>query len=352
VERYGKKYAWIAYFEQYGLRQDEGLLKREWQEELDRPSDIDIDPSFPNDPHKLHLVEDLLGDRARDIRKWVEHGPTPEFRPYLLRPELLGVKGPWVLLDGYCNQRDKSAERIGFVMLESFLLLEEDVDEFVRLMKKETPRGRWLPEESEDHYTFLGEVPWCDTSLYSEIKGVDFAIGKARVKVSPNDPRYAMRIVLNFGNSKRAIGPKKRPAFEKVNIYRKIGVYVPIRQNSFSPGGSINRPSCVIPTKEIAEYFRLWLNLPTWDMHDPSGRRCSMTVADGAYGDYERHLFFRKELLDDLLSSQHLAMVWVVWGERQHFGERHAMTNAPSHGYKYFQQAYRYVHGQPKRVNG
>ena len=147
VERYGKKYSWIAYFEQYGLREDRGLLKREWREEEDRPSDIDIDPSFPDNPHRLRMVADLLGDRSGAVSSWVEQGPTPEFGQYLLRPELFQVRGPWLLLDGHSGQRDKKAERRGYAILQSFLLLKDDLEEFVGLMEKEQPRGRWLPDE-------------------------------------------------------------------------------------------------------------------------------------------------------------------------------------------------------------
>ena len=81
-------------------------------------------------------------------------------------------------------------------------------------------------------------------------------------------------------------------------------------------------------------------------MYDQSGRLCTITTAEGEYSEYERHLFFRKDLIDEFLTSQNLALVWVVWGERQHFGERNASTDAPSHGYKYFQQVYRYRNGR------
>jgi hypothetical protein len=350
IERYGKKYARIAYFEQYGLRQDEGLLDNPWHEPVDRPSEADIDPSFPDDPPKVRLIENVLGDRSTDVRAWVEHGPTPEFGQYLLQQTFDKLVGPWILLDGHCSQYDKGAERHGFVRLQSFLLLKEDLNEFIGLLRCEPPRGKWLPDASEDHYTFAGEVPWCDTFPRNELQTVDFVTGKTRVKVDPNDPRYKWRFVMKVGDSERALGPSELPEFEEVNLYRKIPVYVPIRNNSFTPSGAVQRTSCIVPTKELADLFHLWLDLPSWNLHDQSGRSCSVVATAGSLGDYEQYLFFRKELVDKLLSSQNLALVWAVWGERQHFGGRHAMTNAPSHGYRYFQQVYRYRHGRPERV--
>lgn len=350
IERYGKKYARIAFFEQYGLREDAGLLDRQWGQDP-RPSDIDIDPSFPGRPRKIRLTEDILGDRSSDIGTWVQQGPTPEFRPYLVPPKVGRLTGPWILLDGHCSQQDKDAERIGFVMLQSFLLLKDDEQEFIRLMRKESPRGSWLPEAYENHYTFAGEIPWCDTFPRSDLRTVNFVIGSTKVKVSPNDPRYNLRFILNFGGLQKAIGPGAPPEFEQVDVYRKIPVYVPMWRSSFSSTGSIERPSCVVPAKELAELFHLWLSLPTWSMYDQSGKLCSIATGyAGKDSNYEHHLFFRKELIDELLESQNLALVWAVWGERQHFGERHAMTNAPSHGYKQFIQLYRYRGGHPRRI--
>ena len=59
IDRYGKKYAWIAYYELYGLYCDQGKLKSKWHidEEL-RPSDIDIDPSFPGKPPAYRIWND------------------------------------------------------------------------------------------------------------------------------------------------------------------------------------------------------------------------------------------------------------------------------------------------------
>jgi hypothetical protein len=242
------------------------------------------------------------------------------------------------------------AERIGFVSLRSVLLLKEDEDEFVRLVRREKPGERRLPDEEEDHYTFLGEVPWCDTFLPSIIDSVNFVVGKAKVKVAPNDPRYTRRLVLDFGGSKQTIEPEKLPEFEEVDVFRKLPVYLPVRKNGFSTTGAIKRGSGNVPTKEIAELFGLWVNLPAWDMCDQSGRICSVLTKEGSLGDYESHLYLRQELVDRMLSSQALSLVWVAWGERQHFSSRHDMTTAPSHGYRYFQQVYLYRGGRAERV--
>ena len=83
------------------------------------------------------------------------------------------VRGPWILLDGHCSQNDDGAERLGFVKLQSFLLLKVDLQQFIRLMEKESPRGKWLPEAEEDGYTFAGirvslDTPLANTIVFSD----------------------------------------------------------------------------------------------------------------------------------------------------------------------------------------
>jgi hypothetical protein len=349
TERYGKKYARIAFFEQYGLRDDAGLLQDDWNHTGERPSEHDIDPSFPDSPHKLRIIADFLGDRLRDVGTWVREGPTPAFDPYLVQDYVGRVAGPWLLLDGRCGQQDKGAERIGFVSFHSFVLLQEDIHEFTRLVAT-VPEERSFPDrEEDDHYTFAGEVSWCDTFPYSLLRTADFVVGKTRVKVREDDPRYGISFSFESDGETHVIR-SMRPEYEDVNEYIRIPLYSPVRWNSFSSTSAIERPSCLVPPKEIAERLQLWLDLPTWDTRDPSHRLCSITSGRGAYWDYEGHLFFRKELLDPLLRSDKLALVWVVSGERQHFSERHSMTNAPSHGYKHFQQIYSYIRGKPRRI--
>ena len=130
-----------------------------------------------------------------------------------------------------------------------------------------------------------------------------------------------------------------------------FGVYIPIRRSSFSSNEGIERPSCVVPTKELSKYFRLWLNLPRCDMYDDSGKQCTIVTDAGEFANHERHFFLRQGLVDKLLSSHKLTLQWVVWGERQHFVS-YATTDAPSAGYKYFRQIYRYKQrGQIQRVS-
>lgn len=78
VDRYGKKYGWIAYFEMWCVRHAKGLLA---EERSARPSDADIDPTFPLGAASLDLaVPDLFRDQPTGVGDWIVNGPQPDYR--------------------------------------------------------------------------------------------------------------------------------------------------------------------------------------------------------------------------------------------------------------------------------
>lgn len=347
VERYGKKYARIAYLELFGFREDNGLMKGSFYDQK-RAAEIDIDPSFPNGPCKLRLIEDILGDRTATVKTWVEQGPTPSFQPYLLAQRCGDVEGPWILIDTFCSQEDRIEERSGFVRIQSVLVLNDDLEEFVSLSSSMAAKGKWLPDPEEDHHVFAGEMPWCDTFPQDLLRTVDFEVGRKKRKISSNNP--FPRIVFNIGGKKLTI-PPHRSSFEEVPIYKSIPVFIPVRQNDFSSNGHTKRPRAVVPAKWLMEYGRLRIDLPSWNMVDPQGQTCSISTATNNLVDSEHHLFLRKELIDKLLESQSLSLIWVVWGERLHFSTRRFIDDRHSAGFKYFQQVYRYADGEAVPCN-
>lgn len=158
VDRYGKKYSWIAYFEAYGLRQARGLL----DDDRHRVSDCDIDPSFPHsDPINLPLVPQLLERRPHESHvAWLRDGPTPNFDSLLTLNEIEGRRGPWVLVDGDIRERSPSDARRVWTWLDAILIDAHDVDRFRRSFLARDHPGSELSGSGEDHYTYAGEIGW------------------------------------------------------------------------------------------------------------------------------------------------------------------------------------------------
>jgi len=141
VDRYGKKYSWIAYFEMYGKRVDEGVLPT-YEGEV-HPSDCDIDPSFPNETKEWRPeLPKLFETEYSEYSEWISGGPNPSYEDLFVKDTIDGVEGPWVLLDGNVEQASLDALRI-FTFLRGVLIADEDVSELKqKLRETEYPGNR------------------------------------------------------------------------------------------------------------------------------------------------------------------------------------------------------------------
>jgi len=341
AERYGKKYARIAYLEQFGVREDMGLLKTEWRDDFQKPSECDMDPSFPDRPPQLRLIPDILGNRKRSVKTWVQ-GSTGKGLERFVSAERLGSQaGPWIMLDGFCSQQDKKAERMAFVRYQSFVLRKADTSRFLELMSKEKARGRWMPDTPTDNHTFVGEIPWCETFAKTDSTTVEFVVGKRKTRVPADDPRYQLRIVFGVTGGEHGVIDPDVPKFEMREIVESIPVFIPVRTISLTNEAEEEHVSGSVPARELMELFDLRVDLPSWRTVDQAGVVHSISTTVGSYGDSEHYLFYRKDKLDEFLREQKCSLIWVVWGERQHYSERHTLPSK-HHGYKYFQSYFLY----------
>ena len=345
VERYGKKFSRIAFFELLGVRQDEGLLKDYRVAEDGRLTEVDIDPSFPENQREVRLMEDLLASCSPDTRKWVTAGEVPELSNYLVRDAVAEEPGPWILLDGGASQQNKPLERISFVRLTPIILLKEDVAELTRLSRTSAPElgPGGIPE---DHYTFAGEIPWSGTYPQTELDTVPFVVGTT-TRPMPKTPAFTINFV---GPDKKVSGTKKftLPEFQTVNLYKRIAYYSPVRDSQLS-SGTLPRPSSTVLSKEVALAMNLWLDLPSWNMRDGVGQLATLSLAGGEYWTREHYLYIRKDVLDEFLNPA-LCLAWMVLGERQHYGDRHVNTQEESFGYRQYRALYIYQHGRAVEV--
>jgi len=314
TDRYGKKYSWIAFYELCGFRKDQNLLFKWYGEEV-RIADADIDPSFPQPLQEFKVVDqDLLGDRTTLLHKWIENGGTPDISSYFILEELCGEKGPWVLLDGHVSQEDLEAKRSCFIFPRGFFVQTEDFAELLGLLKEQDHRP--LPEIPEDHYTYAGEIPWCDNFPYNGQDELSFVLTTRKKKVVISSP------VINGEN---IVFEQKEQEVEEPDKTRVFYAFIPVRYNEWESSHSSVNPSqaVLVPAKEIAEFLDLCSQPQTFDLYEKNGDRASFTIRWGEpWHTNHQLIFLRQDLLDRYLQENNLRLIWVVWGERQFKSER------------------------------
>lgn len=293
TDRYGKKYSWIAFFEMYGLRLDQGGLSERRASE--RTTDADIDPSFP-EPAKVWEppLPDLFSTAPAEPLAWLTSGPTPDYDHLLRLDEIDGQPGPWVLLNGYAEQAAEDGIRQVFTFMRGLLVKNERVPEVLSVFDGlEYPGNDAVPGPQEDHYTYAGEIPW--------------------------SPRFGSGLRDSRGRAKR----DNRRAFV-VHDGRRWTAGIPVEVPVYDFGweshhSALNQVGGVtVPAPALCGRWRLSNRRGEWDLYDPAGRVASIYREYKAEGDPvgSSFLYVRADLMGDYLRATGQTLVWLLWGER------------------------------------
>ncbi|HVK99407.1 MAG TPA: hypothetical protein VM553_06310, partial [Dongiaceae bacterium] len=289
VDRYGKKYGWIAYFEMWGGRYAQGLLA-EWRSA--RPADADIDPTFPLEAASINLnlqLPDLFSDQPTGAGDWLLRGPQPDYRGILEIAEIDGLTGPWVVLDGFLEQNAPADDRQVFTFLRGVVVDIGEVDRLCTLFSAlEYPGNYAIPEEPSYYCTYAGEMP------FSSIPGIPTA---GEQEGDSDEYKVSADRWSNDG----------------------VTVDIPVQKYNWESHHSVvNQSGCAsLPSKRLCEALSLRYRANKWDLHDASGV-ASLYREVGEDGSQISGSFsyLRRDLLDSYLAQSGKALVWLMWGER------------------------------------
>lgn len=315
VERYGKKYSWIAYFENAGLRDDQGLLDKGWDKF--RLSDADIDPSFPDEPqNELFLTQNLLGETTT-LEEWYKNGGMPFVEEYLTVKNLKGNNGDWICLDSYIGQEDKSLGRNRFTFIRGLIVKENDYDEVVKLLRSQNMGGRWLPEKKENYYTYAGELYVFDDATYDNHAILEFQTNKRK----KGEPRYDPTVFLDLEDNKSRTSEELPEAIEQeICEIKKFKTLMPVMEYNWEDyhSSTNNVGHITILAKEIVNQLNLVNQPQTFDLLDIDGNIASLNLKyHRDYNNSHSFVYIRKDLLDKYLIETQSKYIWIIWGERE-----------------------------------
>lgn len=306
VDRYGKKYSWIAYFEMWGIRSARGLLAGE---RSDRPSDADIDPTFPTEAVSIDVtLPDLFSGQPTVPGDWLLRGPQPDYRGILEIAEIDGMTTPWVLLDGFLEQSDAADHRQVLTFLRGLFVDSGNVDRLCTLFNSlKYPGNHAIPEAPGYHYTYAGEMP------FSSIPGLPVS------EEQKDDCVEYMVSADRWSNN-------------------GVAVDIPVQKYNWESYHSVvNQGSgATLPSKRLCDALSLSGRANKWDLHDAAGV-ASLYRELGEYGSEVSGSFsyLRRDLLDNYLTQSGKALVWLIWGERG-FHHRSAAMHELHNLYEYY----------------
>ncbi len=316
TERYGKKYSWIAFFEIYGYREDNDLVKEDWPDF--RPSESDIDPTFPELPeNKPFIEEDFLGDRSIGLVNWLNNSKKPSLKPYLVMKDLNNENEDWVCLDGFISQKDEEHNREQFVFVRGMLIKNEDCSEFLKQLENGDFMHNRIPRISENYYTFAGEMNTLEDATYDNLKEVRFKIDRIKRVVKKDEEGYYPEAV--FGeNGFRMEYPQQREIEETItNDFEYLAPVAEYNWESHHSSTNQAGHQCVL-SKEISFQLNL-VNAPqTFDLFEKDGKLATINVR--YYEDYhtnQHFLYLRKDLFEKFITGGDYKLIWGIWGEKR-----------------------------------
>ena len=273
TDRYGKKYAWIAFYELAGYRQDAGLLA------LDdgRISDADIDPSFPERPKSTLIFPESWIEHEGSVNAWLHCGYRPEVADRLVIESIDGAQGPWVLLDGFVDRASKGKDI--FSLFKGLFVPSSERIRLVTLLSEIGHPGNVIERREEEYYTFAGEIPWAETWRPEQYpKSVE--AGRTKIPITSPVRNYSWE---SYHSAENQLGG-----------------------TSFL-------------TKEVGEELNLYVQIPSIRMAQKgTSRPASITTISGEpYKNSESILFLRQDLLEQYLAKKGLSLIVIVWGERR-----------------------------------
>lgn len=290
VDRYGKKYSWIAYFEMYGLRSAMGKLE-DHPLIVPRTTDCDVDPSFPTaipewDPPR----RDVFGSSPAEIHDWIVKGPTPDYVSLLRPADVDGHPGDWILLDAAIHEGvEDGREMRGWVTSvfapgRSIVRLRAEVEAGRDLSDK------GFPDLGADYYTYHGEVPW------SLAYGSD-------VRTSGGLPRRVSDRAFDYFDRRWKPGIPVEPTCRQwawESYHSELNQIGPV----------------VFPAPPLAVALKLRGVGGSTDMVDQRGKVATLYREAAGPGFGSHFLYMRRDLVESYARDRRLRLVQAVVGER------------------------------------
>lgn len=358
VDRYGKKYSWIAYFEMWGERESVRGLP-DWRIG-ERTSDCDVDPSFPKAPPAWNPeFPDLFGDLTTSTESWVEGGFTPQWGSLLAVPEINGQHGEWVLLDGFVCGTAGSSDRELFAFLRGMFVARRDVSRLrSEFMMIDYPGNGKIPKGGEEHYLYAGEAG--RRTKYA--KHLHNRNGRYRRQTTSAFDRYETVEIENDGPAPTVtvdfILPRRNSTDNSAihiltrpqRTHRTSGIRVELPSIEFSwesyHSAQNNFSNFELPAPSLIQRLGLTSKNREIDFFDETGRPGTLYRTAGSAFAGNRHdlLYVRADLLRKYLRETRQVLVWCNWGERDWLKkmEGFSMIHNPARSRIY--QAHRHIH--------
>ena len=300
VERYGKKYSWIAYYELAGQLSDKGNLDYWGRERFS----TDIDPFFPSEgEHSEVGFHEFLSDVSTSTKNWVLSADLPDLSGVI---EINDRGKDWILLDGFICEDSKKLNRNFFCSVDTAFVSNQDLG-FLQKYIDDKNKLDW-PEKHCTHSIYSGE-------LYCEALNQHIGESAIRVEIGYETQTYEQRefrvgdkIHIKSGTYEREV-----PIVNDLEVFSTIICYY--WENPGNSKESINRLALA---PWIVKKLGLRFNPSTFCYLDNNGKSAVLSVnpKGDMHSNYRDLIYLRKDLFELLSKQSGMEFIKRICGEK------------------------------------
>lgn len=342
VERIGKKYQWIAFYNVLARISDHHKL-REWDDVEDNnfkgpwePYVRDFDPTLNyHTLHPSHILPKFNIDyefefleqesnSGEKIDKWIYAKPSLFNMPLSYKDD----KGlEWVLLYQYKELKikpdKKEEDSFGFIegeqsiwrIIEAYFINNAEVNNFIDHIKENQFLRKHISGGGPSFYQFLNrEFAWS-----SSVREVTKYIGYDYY-VETGEQIVERQIVHDFIFSDDSFKIVEKEEDVTVNVNKLIAKLLPARIHFlWEEEYDLSKKETIsfdIPCAELINKLNLSQKEYDGYFYSPKG---DLVAFDGEITDTINGLIIRKDFLDQFLQENDLTIIWDFVGEKQYF---------------------------------
>lgn len=305
VERYGKKYSWIAYYEVAGELQDIGKI-----EGCHERFDADIDPFFPkaiNETVKEKV--NFLGDDSISTDDWIVHSEIPDLNELTILNEASGEIASWVLLKGHVTEESKRLDRNFYCSMRMFFI-ESSERQKLQKYNRNNKKVEW-PEQQQSTYIFSGEIYEKSSAYFDEVETIQVTVG-----TESHEVEYPK---VSFEENSISIGEMTKHIVDKP-IYDEVSIKCPVVGYYWEfTGRTTSSLSCDLLAPWLVSVLGLTFDATERSYMDAEGKIATQSVVqqEKEFSDDLELFYLRKDLFEELLRIKQFEFCYKVYGERR-----------------------------------
>lgn len=356
VDRYGKKYCWIAYNELFGFRADKNQINEFYLSEELRYIDTDLDPGFPVMTSTTNLLKRNLTKGQGSLKEWMVQKSKPDISDYLIRESLEGENRPWVLVGGTIGEKNEKRSRRITIFVKAILISKEKENLLKEFFNKTKYFGNdTIPNLPDVRDRYAAELGWREPKK-NDKDFIKILRGKKRRKLTRNEMKiYNIRLSYSgiFGEMHEIKTAEKIKTHIDENVYEKFQIEVLDRwlsSKDYSKMRNENGVGIHIPSKKFIQSTEIFFDNDSFGFLDKKGDRAVVSYANGdQYGTNENLLYISKDLIDKYLKKNKKELYIIAWGEREYWPSN--LERIHRDEFQEIYQKYKNVHKQLLRYN-